>query len=161
MISQSIISRIIEFFSLSAAFEDDMIRAYREFHDTAPSLINEFGHNQNRPSLLADGNIDPANLLDSLRELIDDLRSENHNDCSVDHCDYIDEDEKEEYVLLERERGLFLNWLIFDFKLKNGKTPIAYFVDKNPYEADSATVDLYQQLLNSHFGIFEIIAIER
>ena len=117
MISPSIISRIIEFFSLSAAFEDDMIRAYREFHDTAPSLINEFGHNQNRPSLLADGNIDPANLLDSLRELIDDLRSENHNDVP-DHCDYIDEDEK--YVLLERERGLFL-MAYFDFKLRMEK----------------------------------------
>lgn len=60
---------------------------------------------------------------------------------------------------LEMEKGnegMFNEWFIFDFKLSNGKTSLEDFYNTNPYNFDPARLQLYKDLQENHFGLYEV-----
>lgn len=60
----------------------------------------------------------------------------------------------------EEDKELFNEWLAFDFKLKNGKTLLADFCQRNPYNLTSAQLQIYQDLQDNEYGTFEILEIK-
>jgi hypothetical protein len=54
----------------------------------------------------------------------------------------------------------FLEWFIFEFKLKNGKKPIEDFYNNNPYNFSDDKLLVYKDLLKNEYGLFEILKID-
>ncbi|MFZ3054868.1 MAG: hypothetical protein WA091_02715 [Minisyncoccales bacterium] len=55
----------------------------------------------------------------------------------------------------------FNEWFIFDFKMKNGKTPLEYFCDKNPYNLPIFRLQMYIDFLDNEYGFFDVLKVER
>jgi len=53
---------------------------------------------------------------------------------------------------------LFLEWLVFDFKLVNGKTPIVDFMKNNPLNYSEVDLKIYSELLDNEYGFFSIVS---
>jgi hypothetical protein len=67
---------------------------------------------------------------------------------------------KNPFELREEDEGTFNEWLIFDFKLSNGETPLLYFVrtGMNGFSEDEKAI--YRALTKTTYGVFEIIAVK-
>jgi hypothetical protein len=57
--------------------------------------------------------------------------------------------------------GLFNEWFLYDFKMKNDKTPLENFIARNPFRLGNKEMALYRNLLDNKFGIFEVLSIKR
>ncbi|MCG2694692.1 hypothetical protein L6261_01240 [Candidatus Parcubacteria bacterium] len=55
----------------------------------------------------------------------------------------------------------FNEWFIFDFKLKNGKTPLMEFYDKNPLNLPKEENELYLRLQKNTYGFFDVVDVVR
>ncbi len=54
----------------------------------------------------------------------------------------------------------FNEWIAFDFKLKNGKSLIEDFYDKNPYNLSIDKLQVYKELTKNEYGLFEVIKVD-
>jgi hypothetical protein len=55
--------------------------------------------------------------------------------------------------------SLFNEWFLFDFVLRNGRTPLEDFIAKNPLSLPEEAIGLYRALYESHAGLFEVKSI--
>ncbi len=58
--------------------------------------------------------------------------------------------------LKEEDEGMFNEWFIFDFKLKNGKTPLEDFYEENPYNLSVIRLRTYKDLQDNYFGVYKV-----
>lgn len=56
----------------------------------------------------------------------------------------------------ERDSEMFNEWFIFDFKLSNGKTPLEDFYETNLYNLKPVRLQVYKDLQDNHFGLYEV-----
>ena len=57
----------------------------------------------------------------------------------------------------EISMGLFNEWLVYDFKMPDGKTLIEDFAQKNPENLSQQTLSFYRNLINTnHYAYFEV-----
>ena len=79
--------------------------------------------------------------------------------------DFFDETNKDAIAQQLKENpdveGWFNEWLIYDFRLENGKTILEDFVERNPLQLSDAELDAYRDLLSSESGFFEILEVKR
>lgn len=54
----------------------------------------------------------------------------------------------------------FNEWLIFDFKLANGKTLLEDFYERNPYNLSLIDRQAYKDLMSNEYGAFEVLAVD-
>lgn len=62
--------------------------------------------------------------------------------------------------LEEEDEGMFNNWFIFDFRLKNKETPLEYFYERNPYNLPSVRLQIYKDLQKNEYGVFEVLEVK-
>lgn len=60
----------------------------------------------------------------------------------------------------EREMGLLNEWLVYDFVLKNGKSLLQDFYDRNPLKLADEELSEYKDLQTSEYGMFEVLKVE-
>ncbi|OQX00658.1 hypothetical protein BWK69_01005 [Candidatus Parcubacteria bacterium A4] len=60
----------------------------------------------------------------------------------------------------ENDKTLFNEWFIFDFRLSNGRTPLENFYYVNPYNFNPARLQIYKDLQENCFGLYEVLEIE-
>ena len=61
----------------------------------------------------------------------------------------------------EKSEGLFNEWFLYDFVLKNGKTTLADFVAENPLRLSADEMTFYKNLLESNeYGLYEVVSID-
>lgn len=58
--------------------------------------------------------------------------------------------------LSEEEIPLINEWLIFDFKLSNGKTLLEDFAERNPYRLPPEEIKAYRDLTENSYGLYEV-----
>jgi len=56
--------------------------------------------------------------------------------------------------------GAFNEWVVFDFKMKNGKTFVQDFYETNPLELPAYRLEVYKNLNDSKFGAFEVERVD-
>ncbi len=54
------------------------------------------------------------------------------------------------------EEGAFSEWFLYDFKMKNGRTPMRNFCTKNPLGLSKKEMKVYERLDESIYGIWEV-----
>ncbi|NQU82702.1 MAG: hypothetical protein HQ539_02015 [Parcubacteria group bacterium] len=59
------------------------------------------------------------------------------------------------FNLTDEDEVTFNEWFIFDFKFKNGKTPLEDFYETNPYNFKMIRLQVYKDLQDNHFGLYE------
>ncbi|MFH1129517.1 MAG: hypothetical protein V1686_02160 [Patescibacteria group bacterium] len=61
-----------------------------------------------------------------------------------------------------KQGEIFFNeWFLYDFVLNNGYTPIKNFIITNPFNLNELEMKLYKDLLDSEYGMFEVLDMER
>ncbi|MEI6498533.1 MAG: hypothetical protein WCO23_01075 [bacterium] len=60
----------------------------------------------------------------------------------------------------EREQGLFMEWVTFDYRLKNGKKLIDDFITENPLNLSEGGLKVYEDMQMNKYGWYEIIAVK-
>lgn len=79
-------------------------------------------------------------------------------------CEFFDRPDLKRGDSLEmddKSLGLFNEWFLYDFKLVNGKTPLANFVAKNPLKVSKKDMAFYRAILKSNeYGLFEVLHID-
>lgn len=63
--------------------------------------------------------------------------------------------------ITKESEGLFNEWFLYDFVMKNNKTPLENFICKNPLELSKKQLIVYTDLLHNRYGIYEVLKIER
>lgn len=59
------------------------------------------------------------------------------------------------------EEGLMNEWLVFDYHLSDGNTPLQHFIEHNPLQLTQSELKLYRELAKTQvYGIYEIQQIE-
>lgn len=58
--------------------------------------------------------------------------------------------------LTDEDEPLLNEWLLFDFKLSNGKTLLEDFVARNPYKLSPKELQGYADLLDNAYGLYEV-----
>lgn len=61
----------------------------------------------------------------------------------------------------EQEEGLFMEWIAFDFRLRNGQKLIEDFIATNPFKLSTEALTVYHDLEMNKYGMYEIIKVER
>lgn len=61
----------------------------------------------------------------------------------------------------EQSEGFFAEWFLFDFVLESGRTVLEEFISRNPLALNETEMDLYRNLRENTYGIFEVLAVER
>lgn len=61
----------------------------------------------------------------------------------------------------DREESLFMEWITFDYRLKNGSSLIDNFISKNPLGMSKNELKIYNDLQTNKYGFFEIIKVKR
>lgn len=61
----------------------------------------------------------------------------------------------------EQGEGFFNEWFLFDFVLESGRTVLEEFISCNPLALNETEMDLYRNLRENTYGIFEVLAVER
>ncbi len=57
----------------------------------------------------------------------------------------------------KEEEGMFNEWFLYDFKLKNGKTPLQNFYEENPLGLSQGKLELYKNIQKENiYGLFKI-----
>lgn len=87
---------------------------------------------------------DETIFLDAMREFFDrpDLRSGN------------------EMETTQGEENLFIEWLFFDYKLKNGKTMLKDFYESNPFGLSKNDLSIYKNLQENIYGLYKIKKVD-
>lgn len=57
--------------------------------------------------------------------------------------------------------GWFNEWLIYDFRLENGRTILEDFIERNPLELPDEELDVYRSLLQSEPGLYEVLDVKK
>ncbi|MFA6525811.1 MAG: hypothetical protein WCT26_00140 [Candidatus Buchananbacteria bacterium] len=55
---------------------------------------------------------------------------------------------------------LFMEWLVFDFKLSNGKTPLSDFVKNNPLRLTDNELSDLRDMLDNEYGFFSVTSVK-
>lgn len=55
----------------------------------------------------------------------------------------------------------FNEWLIFNFKLTNGKTLLEEFYERNPYNLSPIDRQAYKYLMTNEYGAFEVLSVDQ
>lgn len=61
----------------------------------------------------------------------------------------------------DREEDLFMEWLTFDYRLKNGKKLIEDFISINPHKMTKADLQIYEDLQMNKYGFYEILSVKK
>jgi len=61
--------------------------------------------------------------------------------------------------LKESDEEKFNEWFIFDFRFKNGKTPLEDFCERNPYNFNQIRLQTYKDLQENFYGIYEVLEV--
>lgn len=59
------------------------------------------------------------------------------------------------------EEGLFMEWIAYDYRLKNGRKLIDDFIVENPLKLSKKALEVYEDLRINKYGMFEILKVER
>ncbi|MBU4369555.1 hypothetical protein KKG58_02215 [Patescibacteria group bacterium] len=62
--------------------------------------------------------------------------------------------------LEEGDEEKFNEWLLFDFRLKNKKTLLKDFYQRNPYNLSSFQLESYKDLQDNEYGVFEVLEVK-
>lgn len=57
-------------------------------------------------------------------------------------------------------QGHFEEWFLFDFKIKDNKSPLRLFYEGNPLKLSSEELSIYKDMQENYFDFFEVIEIE-
>ncbi len=68
--------------------------------------------------------------------------------------------EVDELEILEQDKGMLNEWLVFDFKLSNGKTLLEDFYERNPYKLNIVRLQGYKGLQENYFGIYKVKEVQ-
>ena len=68
---------------------------------------------------------------------------------------------KEIVIKNEIEEDLLMEWLIFDYRLKNGRKLIESFVAENPLKLSKKELEKYETMQFNKYGFFEVKAFEK
>jgi len=60
----------------------------------------------------------------------------------------------------EKSEGLFNEWFLYDFILQNGRVVIDDFIIDNPLNLKDIEMELYRNLSDNHYGVFEALEVE-
>ena len=60
----------------------------------------------------------------------------------------------------DRDEMIFNEWLVFDFRLRDGKTLLEDFCQRNPCNLSDTELQAYYDLQENEYGLFEILEIE-
>jgi hypothetical protein len=60
----------------------------------------------------------------------------------------------------DRDEERFNEWLVFDFRLKNKKTLLQDFCERNPFKLSDVELQAYYDLQENEYGLFEILKLE-
>lgn len=60
----------------------------------------------------------------------------------------------------QREEGFFMEWVAFDYRLRNGKKLIEDFISENPLKLSVTELEAYEDLMINKYGMFEIVGIK-
>jgi hypothetical protein len=60
----------------------------------------------------------------------------------------------------ENDMGFFNEWFMFDFRLKNGRTLLQDFCDKNPYNFSILRLQQCKDILDNDYGFFEVSRVD-
>ncbi len=60
----------------------------------------------------------------------------------------------------DKDEGIFNEWLVFDFRLKNKKTLMEDFCQRNPCKLSDTELQAYYDLQENEYGLFEILEVE-
>jgi hypothetical protein len=61
----------------------------------------------------------------------------------------------------ENIEGHFNEWLVYDFVLKNGKSLLRDFCDRNPCNLLESDLKIYKDLQNNECAMFEVLKVEK
>lgn len=64
-------------------------------------------------------------------------------------------------TMWRQDGGMFNEWFIYDFVLAEGLTPLEHFIAKNPLSLSGTSLDIYRDLHENTYGLFEARDIER
>jgi len=56
--------------------------------------------------------------------------------------------------------GFYNEWFMYDFLLSSNETPLANFVRMNPFSMSKEEIRVYEDLLDNHFDLFEILDVK-
>lgn len=54
----------------------------------------------------------------------------------------------------------FTEWFVYDFKLTDGRTPLAYFYEVNPYKLSPWQRQEYKDLQDNEYGMYEVLKVD-
>lgn len=61
----------------------------------------------------------------------------------------------------DKSEGFFSEWFLYDFVFANNKSPLANFIEKNPFKFSSSKLKLYKNILESQvYGMYEILRVD-
>jgi hypothetical protein len=63
-------------------------------------------------------------------------------------------------IIDENDEARFNEWFIFNFKIKDNKTPLEYFCEINPYNLPRYRLQKYIDLLDNEYGFFEVLEVK-
>ncbi len=63
-------------------------------------------------------------------------------------------------IELEEAFPLFKEWLIYDFRMKNGSTPLEDFCKRNPLNLPENRLKDYEDILENEYGLYEILQVK-
>ena len=62
--------------------------------------------------------------------------------------------------ITDAKSGHFNEWFLYDFKLRNGKSPLEHFCETNPNNWDKENIKAVKDLLINEYGPYEVLEIE-
>ncbi|MCX6809304.1 MAG: hypothetical protein NTZ65_00935 [Candidatus Berkelbacteria bacterium] len=60
-----------------------------------------------------------------------------------------------------QEEGLFMEWIVFDYRFQNGKGLLDNFISENPLDMSKSELRIYEDLQINKYGFFEIISVKK
>ncbi|MEA3432635.1 MAG: hypothetical protein U9R01_08240 [candidate division WOR-3 bacterium] len=60
----------------------------------------------------------------------------------------------------DKDEGIFNEWLMFNFRLKNKKTLLEDFCQRNPCKLSATELQAYYDLQENEYGLFEVLKVE-
>ena len=58
------------------------------------------------------------------------------------------------------EENLFMEWLFFNYKLKNGKTMLEDFYKNNPFNLSNQDLSIYKDLQENTYGFYQVKKVD-
>ncbi|MBU1028799.1 hypothetical protein KKE28_01185, partial [Patescibacteria group bacterium] len=64
------------------------------------------------------------------------------------------------YRPTDLEMGWFVEWYLFEFRLKNGNSVLEEHVQNNPWRESEQMLNLYRNLADAKFGLYEVLRVD-